>query len=506
MIIYWHKRDFRLFDNQALDVAVKLASANSSFFVPLLGLEDNLINSPETGYEFSNFHQFGYLSCILPLYKNYLHFGANPILFNDSIVKVLSQIRFLSKVTHLVSHQEHGTIGTWQRDKEVLKFCKQYQIKWIQTPPSSIKRGFVNRDKRDKIFKDYVNSSVLPIPKFEFSKSGLAQKKIIDNSFKESNEEIFNKFTSLYSNIKAGSKLQETSEKIALETLKSFTSSRSKFYRGGISSPNSALIHGSRLSQFLAFGSLSLRFVYQYFWKEIKANPDTKIRAGILGAMQRLHWREHFIQRLESEASMPDVAINKDFNSIIYEHKAELFEKFKTGTTGEVLVDACIRCLLQTGFINFRMRAMLVSYAIFGLDLDWRKVGRFLATIFLDYEPGIHWSQIQMQSGITGINTIRVYSPHKQLLDKDPECIFIKKWIPELTGVDNEIITNYPIASLFEITKGEYPDPAVNFKESCKINKIKTFGVRKKSDPNIAKQVYIKHGSRRKRSKVRKVD
>ena len=502
MVIYWHKHDFRLFDNQALHTAIELSKTNHTFFVPILGMEMDLAKNPETAYEYSLFQEFGYFSTLLPLYQNYMHYGVSPVLFDSSVIKLLETIISLKKITHLVSHQEHGTSGTWQRDKQIAKFCRTNNIEWIEIPPSSIKRGFLNRDQRDKIFKDYVNSKLLPVPKFELDLG--VDIDDITKAFEMSNLKIFTEFTEKKLKIQESFNLAEVSEKLALQTLKSFTKIRSKFYRGGISSPNSALIHGSRLSQFLAFGSLSLRFVYQYFWKEIKSTPDSKTRSGILAAMQRLHWREHFIQRLETEASMCDSSINSNFNEIVYTNNLEFFEKFKTGNTGEVLVDACIRCLLQTGFINFRMRAMLISYAVFGLDLDWRKVGRFLASVFLDYEPGIHWSQVQMQSGITGINTIRVYSPHKQLLDQDSDCVFVKKWLPELAQIDPEIIKQYPTISLFDLTKAKFPDPVVDFKQASKINKLKTFGVRKESDRGVGREVYLKHGSRRKKLKKAK--
>ncbi len=499
MIIYWHKHDFRLFDNPALIAAVSLAKSQNSIFVPILGLETDLIKNSKTAFEFAEFHQFGYLSSLLPLYQNYVHFGIKPVLFEDPILEILKKILRYGEITHLVSHQEHGTTGTWDRDKIVARFCKEHNIKWLEIPPSSVKRGFLNRDDRDKIFKKYVNSPLLPIPKFETELKKDDKIEIFNKEFEKSNREIFDQFLEKQTSLQKKYNLPQASEKIGLEMLKSFTKTRSKYYRGGISSPNSALIYGSRLSQFLAFGSLSLRFVYQYFWQEIKLNSDSKIRSGILGALQRLHWREHFIQRLETEAGMSQTAINQNFNQIIYTHNLELFQRFKTGSTGEVLIDACIRCLLQTGFINFRMRAMLVSYAVFGLDLDWREVGRFLASIFLDYEPGIHWSQIQMQSGITGINTIRVYSPQKQLLDQDPNCVFVKKWLPELKEIEPEIIKKYTTISLFVASKNLYPEPATDFKQACKINKLKTFGVRKSADRTINKAVYVKHGSRKKK-------
>ena len=70
--------------------------------------------------------------------------------------------------------------------------------------------------------------------------------------------------------------------------------------------------------------------------------------------------------------------------------------------TGIPLVDACMRCLKATGWINFRMRAMLVSFLCHHLDCDWRLGVYHLARLFLDYEPGIHYPQFQMQAGTWG--------------------------------------------------------------------------------------------------------
>ena len=498
MIIYWHKRDMRLIDNQALNLAMDLAVKNSLSLMPIMGLETDLIKSDKTNYEFSDFTQFGLLSAMLPLYMNYKHFGLEPILFCEPILDILHKIEAINSIRYLVTHQEHGTDGTFDRDKSVHEFCQKYSIDWYQIAPSGVVRNLESRDLRAKIVKEYLNAKIIPMPNF-----GKIKQTQISKSFDW--EGIFDKLTDLKNLIGSKHNLQECSEKQGLNTLESFAIQRASGYRGGISSPNSALSSGSRLSQFLAYGSLSLRYIHQYFWTNIKSTDDNKLKSGMLAATQRLHWREHFIQRLEIDPNMPDHSINPDFDQIQYSHNLELFQRYQIGTTGEVLIDACMRCLNSTGFINFRMRAMLVSYGIFGLDLDWRELGKFLATVFLDYEPGIHWSQIQMQAGVTGINTIRVYSPHKQLLDQDSECIFVRKWIPELVNLSNEQILDYPNISLSKLTNGKYPDPIVNFKTACKLNKAKTFGIRKLSSKEVAKKVFIKHGSRKKKRIVKKL-
>jgi len=166
------------------------------------------------------------------------------------------------------------------------------------------------------------------------------------------------------------------------------------------------------------------------------------------------------------------------------------------GMTGVPMVDACMRSLRTTGFLNFRMRAMLVSYACHVLHLSWESILNPLAGLFLDFEPGIHISQVQMQAGVVGINTVRLYSPDKQLQDHDPDCSFVYKWCPELRDVAPSRLAHH--ASL-QVTG--YPSPLVEYATFSKMM-ISEIYKRKKSSLGfeIAKAVYKRHGSRSKKS------
>jgi len=139
------------------------------------------------------------------------------------------------------------------------------------------------------------------------------------------------------------------------------------------------------------------------------------------------------------------------------------------------------------------MRAMVVSFACFGLHLSWRLIHGPLAQIFLDYEPGIHLSQLQMQAGITGINAIRVYSPAKQFLDHDPEALFVKKWVPELQDYKP-----VEIAHAGEIELPGYVKPVVNLQERTRKMKDQIFAIRKSEQGREgARTMLQKHGSRK---------
>ena len=171
------------------------------------------------------------------------------------------------------------------------------------------------------------------------------------------------------------------------------------------------------------------------------------------------------------------------------------------------MVDACMRSLKKTGWINFRMRAMLVSFASYNLWLDWRVTSKYLSKYFLDYEPGIHYNQFQMQSGVTGINAIRIYNPVKQQSDHDPNGIFIRRWCPELESVPDEYLP-YPhlMAETFQKKIGcrigkDYPAPVIDIKLSTLKAKKIIYGI--KSTPlakQMSQEAYIVHGSRRKRN------
>lgn len=168
------------------------------------------------------------------------------------------------------------------------------------------------------------------------------------------------------------------------------------------------------------------------------------------------------------------------------------------------MVDACMRCVTSTGWLNFRMRAMLVSFASYHLWLDWRPTARHLARHFLDFEPGIHYSQFQMQSGTTGINTVRIYSPVKQAMDQDPTGTFVRRWVPELSGVpDAWIFEPHKMPGDLQILSGcrigrDYPAPVVDHKEAVAAAKSRLFAIRStRAARSEADAVQIRHGSRR---------
>ena len=288
------------------------------------------------------------------------------------------------------------------------------------------------------------------------------------------------------------------------QALVSFLNIRGEQYHREMSSPRTADSACSRLSAHLATGSLSLREVVQQT-RRAQASANGSWKRALAAFEGRLHWHCHFIQKFETE---PEIEFRELHAAVaglrrIGAHPERL-ASWSQGRTGWPFVDACMRYLAHHGWINFRMRAMLMAVASYQLWLHWRESGLHLARLFVDYEPGIHWAQAQMQSGTTGINTLRIYNPIKQSMEQDPEGAFIRRWVPELANVDNDWI-HAPWTMPTEaqrtagITIGEsYPEPLVDHVAAARLARQRLQEARRGEASRAQRQrIHQVHGSRR---------
>jgi deoxyribodipyrimidine photo-lyase len=228
----------------------------------------------------------------------------------------------------------------------------------------------------------------------------------------------------------------------------------------------------------------------------------------------RLRWHCHFMQKLEDEPRIEFQNFSHAFDGLREEFSAsdegqERLRLWQEGRTGYPMVDACMRAVQATGWLNFRMRAMVASFAAYHLWLHWRQPAVFLARHFLDFEPGIHFSQFQMQAGTTGINTIRIYSPAKQVLDQDPRGVFIRRWLPELAGVpDSWLSQPHLMPADLQNRSGcligrDYPAPVVDHKAAVVLARERLAAARRRPGAGSeSRRVLSKHGSRKRPARV----
>ena len=482
-VIWWIKRDFRLEDNLALTNA--LSSGLS--VIPLYVIEPEVYNAPD----WSNFHSGAVRQALVALRSQLLSRGASLFIGHGPFETIFQNLAQYLSIHAIYSHEETGLEVSFARDRRIRSWLKSKGVPWFESPTNGVVRGLRDRDKRRSVWFARINQVPLPSPEWILQSS--AVRRALEDS-----EVLTHSVIPLS---ESGSSVQVITEEAALKTVDSFLSDRGYGYSGGISSPLTAFEHGSRLSPHLAWGTVSLRQVYRAaeiakrYWRVASGEDAVRWRRSLNAFTSRLHWHDHFIQRLESEPLMEFEALNSAFREIEYVDERERLQRWVAGETGVPMVDACMRCLASSGFLNFRMRAMVVSYACHVLHLSWRDILYPLAQLFLDYEPGIHVSQIQMQAGVVGINTVRVYNPDKQMIEQDPEAIFIRRWLPELRDCSVEQIRNYK-----HLPQRGYPKPIVDYLSSSKKMKSQLYRIKRSAQGKVeGQQVLLKHGSRKRR-------
>lgn len=487
--VVWFKRDLRLQDHAPL-----CAAAESGNVVLLYIIEPELWVQPDSSLRHWHFLHDSLASLDAEILKNY---NGKLIIRMGEAVSVFSSLRQELGNFTLWSHEETGNAWTYRRDLNIKQWCKECATDWHEFPANGMVRRLESRNGWSKIRDARMRESVIKSPSSIKFVSDISS-----DDLPAKNHMMFGRTLS--------NTTQKGGRSAAMSVLHSFIDARASRYMLTISKPGVSARYCSRLSTHIAYGTLSVREIETLTKEKIQyLSDDTSDHAkymsrNLAAFLSRLAWRCHFVQKLEQQPSIETHCMHPAFEGMREPHfREDYFDAWKTGNTGYPLVDACMRSLIENGWINFRMRAMLVSFASYHLWLDWRQTAPYLAQLFTDYEPGIHYSQFQMQSGVTGINAVRMYNPIKQSQDHDPEGKFIRRYVPELVSVSQDFIHEPWLQGELEM---DYPKPIVEHIDAIRYARGQLSEFRKKAGfVEQAKGVHQKLGSRnRSRSRAKK--
>ena len=482
--LVWFKRDLRVTDHAPL----ARACASADRVICLYVIEPELWARPEYSAR-----QYAFLAESLADLDATLAQRQGRLLIRvGDAVDILAELHRVEPLAAIHAHEETGLIWTWERDRAVAAWARREGVSFFQTPQHGVERGDTRRDGWAKRWDSMMTRPVIAAPE-TMASPDLPSDPIPSPDI-------------LGLAPDACPLRQRGGRRAALSDLASFLEHRGAHYRSAMSSPLTAYDACSRISAHLALGSLSIREAFQAALRARAEKPDG--RAGFARSIDsfisRLHWHCHFMQKFEDETAMEHRDLHPAYRGARPQADAETVERWIEGRTGFPFLDACMRALGATGWLNFRMRAMAAAFSSYHLWVDWKRPAEALARRFVDFEPGIHYPQFQMQSGSTGVNAPRIYNPVKQGLDQDPDGVFVRRWIPELAKLPAAFI-HEPWRAPGRVLEGAgvvlgetYPGRMVDHEAAAREARARIGALRKAEDhPAAARAIQFRHGSRR---------
>lgn len=402
-VLMWFKRDLRVNDNPALQLAAGLGAV-----LPLYIVEPDLWAESDHSarqWEFT-------AETLAGLRADMAELGAPLVVRTGEAIAVLDRLCRQYSITQIVSQSEPAGHFASARNARVAEWARGMGLRWTELPAPRM-------ESDDPLVEDDTTlPAIRAVPGIEPGMIPSAR------ALRIAEDRCAHR--------------QIGGRDKALALLDNFLTQRAAHYRGSDAAPLLSERISSRLSPHLAVGALSRREVVLATQARLATRPGTPW-TGALGLFQT--------RLMPAQGVAAPVAA-----------RSAMALAWAKGETGLPFLDASMRYLASVGWLHHRLRSFVLTYASLDLGLDWRQSASVLAQRCTDYDPAIHWAEVARLS-----RTTRLIHPVKLGQELDPTAGFIRQWLPELAKVPVEHLHapwRWPGAQ--QVLGRRYPEPIVD--------------------------------------------
>jgi deoxyribodipyrimidine photo-lyase len=441
MYIFIHHCDLRVTDNSTLNLLEGLVQ-------PIFIFTPQQIVHNE--YKSDNAIQF-MVQSLEELDENYKALGGRLQYYLGDTLEVLERLLIDKKgyIKGLAFNIDYSPFAI-VRDRGVRELCKKYNIECVATEDKllqPIDRVKTNAGTVYTKFTMYYNKSIsYPIREPQSLPSNI--------EFNSNPSRITSSFSvqlkDIYKYYKPNTQVIVGGRKRALEILKTLKA-RHKDYDKVRNDPN---IDTTRLGAYIKFGTISIREVYMV------------ARGTNVELVRQLYWRDFFSMILYNFPSLSEkVSVTKPQleGRIKWENDIEKYRRWCSGTTGCPIVDAGMRQMNTIGFMHNRVRMIVASFLVFYLKIDWRWGMKYFSNKLVDIDWANNvggWQSVSATEKWSN-DYYKIFSMDSQIKRFDPDCKYIKRWVPELKDVEPMDIIKWDTSNKrYDIPS--YPKPIIS--------------------------------------------
>ncbi|OZG73288.1 hypothetical protein BTA51_12490 [Hahella sp. CCB-MM4] len=418
--VVWFKRDLRITDHGPLYTA-----ASKGPVLPIYVIEDEFWQQPDT-----SLRQWQFIhDSLLDLNEQLNKLGQPLWVVEGEVEHVLDELYEHHGTFNLYSHQEVGNQWTNERNRRVESWCREHNINWSQTPANGVFPISDTRSSWGQQWQEYMSSAVYPTPgKIPFITMSPMRPEIWPDK--------------LGVDSTACAQRQSGGRRNGIQALGGFLKQYSQFYKQNYEDCLLASSTCSRLGPHLTYGTVSVREVFQQTRKahrHYKSKGDEGWAASLMMFVSQLLRRSHCMQLFADEPELEHRCLHPSYEGLFpLEPDKERLTAWMLGRTGYPLIDASMRTLRRQGWLNQRLRGLLISFACQNIWANWREPALYLARMSTDYEPGVLYPEVQMQIGVTGIHPWHFEDPVALSQKMDPDGRYIREECPELAELEGQ--------------------------------------------------------------------